>query len=95
VFIESPSGRKRFNVLGALNAMTLAIITVTNETYINAESVCQLLRQLSELVLDIPITLVWDNARYQKCGVVFDLANELGITPVYLPSYSPRLNLIE
>jgi transposase len=95
VFIKSPSGRKRFNVLGALNAVTLEIITVTNETYINAESVCQLLRQLSELVLDIPLTLVWDNARYQKCGAVFDLANELGITLVYLPSYSPHLNLIE
>jgi hypothetical protein len=37
VFILSPSGRKRFNVLGALNASTKEIITVTNETYINAE----------------------------------------------------------
>jgi hypothetical protein len=38
VFIKSPSGRKRLNVLGALNALTLEIITVTNETYITAES---------------------------------------------------------
>jgi hypothetical protein len=34
VFIKSPSGRKRFNVLGALNAITHEVITVTNETYI-------------------------------------------------------------
>jgi transposase len=95
MFVKSPSGRKRFNVLGALNAVTLEIITVTNETYINAESVCQLLRKLSELALGIPITLVWDNARYQKCAVVFELAKELGITLLYLPSYSPHLNLIE
>jgi len=66
--------------LGALNALTLEIITVTNETYINAESVCQLLQKLSDLALGIPITLVWDNARYQKCAVVFELASQLGIT---------------
>ena len=75
--------------------MTLEIITVTNESYINAESVCQLLRKLSELALGMPITLVWDNARYQKCAVVFEVADALGITLMYLPSYSPHLNLIE
>ncbi|MGV0028696.1 hypothetical protein [Phormidesmis priestleyi] len=64
--MPSPSGRKRFNVLGAMNALSLDIIPVTNETYINAESVCQLLQKLSDLTLGIPITLVWDNARYQK-----------------------------
>ena len=82
-------------MLAALNAVTLEIITVTNESYINAESVCQLLRKLSELALGIPITLIWDNAKYQKCALVFELASELGITLVYLPPYSPHLNLIE
>jgi transposase len=95
LFIKSPSGRKRFNVLGAINAVTLEIITVTNETYINAESVCQLLWKLSETSVGTPISLVWDNARYQKCAAVFELADELGINLVYLPAYSPHLNLIE
>ena len=54
-----------------------------------------MLRKLSELGLGIPITLVWDNARYQKCAAVFELAHDLGITLVYLPAYSPHLNLIE
>jgi transposase len=94
VFIPSPSGRKRFNVLGAINALSLEITTVTNETYINAESVCQLLQKLSDLALGIPITVVWDNARYQKCAVVFECAQRLGIQLLYLPSYSPHLNLI-
>jgi transposase len=80
LFIKSPSGRKRFNVLGAINAVTLDIVTVTNETYINAESVCQLLRKLVALGLGLPITLVLDNARYQKCALVTELAAELGIT---------------
>ncbi len=95
VLIKSPSGRKRFNVLGALNAITHEVVTVTNETYINAESVCQLLRKLADLNLDIPITLVLDNARYQKCQLVTSLASTLGIELLYLPSYSPNLNLIE
>ena len=95
VFIKSPSGRKRFNVLGALNAITHEVITVTNETYINAESVCELLRKLASLGLIIPITLVLDNAKYQKCQLVQELAGTLGIELLYLPSYSPNLNLIE
>jgi len=95
LFIKSPSGRKRFNVLGAINAVTIEIITVTNGTYINAESVCQLLRQLSGRSVGMPISLVWDKARCQKCAAVFDLATELGITLMYLPAYSPHLNLIE
>ena len=70
-------------------------MTVTNEAYINAETICQLLRKLSDLGLGVPISIVWDNARYQKCAVVFELAKELDITLVYLPSYSPHLNLIE
>jgi len=40
-FIRAPAGRQRFNVLGALNAITHELITVTNTTYINAESVCE------------------------------------------------------
>ena len=42
-WIKAPSGRQRFNVLGALHAITHEVITVTNLTYINSESVCQLL----------------------------------------------------
>lgn len=95
IFIASPSGRKRFNILGAINAVTHEIITVTNETYINADSICQLLQKLAALRLDIPITLILDNARYQKCQLVSDRAKELGIELVYLPAYSPHLNLIE
>ncbi|WP_237743495.1 IS630 family transposase, partial [Pleurocapsa sp. PCC 7319] len=95
IFMRSPSGRKRFNVLGAINAVTKEVVSVTNETYINAETVCELLVHLSELDLDIPITLVLDNARYQKCRFVKDVAGFLGIELLYLPSYSPHLNLIE
>jgi transposase len=95
IFIRAPSGRKRFNVLGALNAVTHELLTVCNETYINAESVCGLLYKISESCVDIPITLVPDNARYQKCRVVSELAELLDIELLYIPPYSPNLNLIE
>jgi transposase len=93
--IKSPAGRQRFNVLAALNAVTHDLVTVTNDTYINALSVCELLRKVAALGLRVPVTLVLDNARYQKCRVVQQLADELGIELLFLPSYSPNLNLIE
>jgi transposase len=95
LFVRAPAGRKRFNVLGALNAITHEVITVTNDTYINAQSVCDLLRPLAALHINLPLTLVLDNARYQKCMVVQELATSLHIELLYLPSYSPNLNLIE
>ncbi|MBD2774193.1 IS630 family transposase [Iningainema tapete] len=95
VFIKSPSGRKRFNVLAALNALTHEVITITNDTYITATQVGELLQKLADLKLTVPITLVLDNARYQKCKYVQELADSLGIELLYLPPYSPNLNLIE
>ena len=95
IFIPSPSGRKRFNVLGAINAITKEVITVTNQTYINSQSICLMLLKLAALELPTPITIVLDNARYQKCQLVQHLADILGIELLYLPSYSPHLNLIE
>lgn len=68
---------------------------VTNDAYINSQSVCELLRKIADLHLTVPITLVLDNARYQKCQMVQDLAVLLHIELLYLPSYSPNLNLIE
>ena len=94
-FICSPSDRKRFNVLGAVNAVTKGIITITNETYINSESLCQLLFKLANLGLNKPIVIVLDNARYQKCKLIQDYARLVGIQLCYLPCYSPQLNLIE
>ena len=95
VFVRAPAGRQRFNVLGALNAITHELVLVTNDTYINAHSVCQLLQKLAALRLEVPITLVLDNARYQKCQLVWALAEALNIELLYLPAYSPNLNLIE
>jgi transposase len=36
-----------------------------------------------------------DNARYQRCNKVAEQAEMLGISILFLPPYSPNLNLIE
>jgi transposase len=95
IFVRAASGRQRFNVLGAWNAITRELIAVTNTTVVNTATMCELLRKIAAQGLSGPITLVLDNARYQRNTVVQDLAKELGITLLFLPSYSPNLNLIE
>jgi len=95
VLVRAPSGRQRFNVLGALNAVTHQLITVTNDSYINSVSVGQLLEKIAALGLQTPITLIMDNARYQRCKYVLEIAARLNIEILFLPPYSPNLNLIE
>jgi len=97
-FIKTPAGRQRLNVLGALNAVTRQFVSVVNQTYVTAATVCELLDKLHALHGGAPgqaITLVLDNARYQHCKLVMAHAATLGIDLLFLPSYSPNLNLIE
>jgi transposase len=95
IYVRAASGRQRFNVLGAWDAVRRELIAVTNTTVVNTETMCELLRTIAERGLAGPITLVLDNARYRRNAAVQALAGQLGITLLYLPSYSPNLNLIE
>jgi len=95
MFVRTPSGRKRLNVLGALDFATKKLTMISNTGYINSGTVCELLHKLRAECGELPITLVLDNARYQRCKLVQELAAELSIDLMYLPSYSPNLNLIE
>jgi transposase len=94
-FMRTSSGRKRYNVLGALNFLTKKLTTVTNDTYITSTQVCDLLRRPAIEYAGLPLYIVLDNASCQKCFLVQNLAKELGINLVYIPPYSPNLNLIE
>ena len=90
VWIRAPSGRQRLNVLGALDAVTKEVVTVVNSGYINAMCVCDLLEKLATSRA-LPITVVLDNARYQRCAVVQTKADELKIELLFLPAYSISL----
>jgi transposase len=78
-----------------LNATTREIFTVKHLTYIPSETVWELLRLLAGTHPGVLITIVFDNADYQRCVLVQSLAQQLGIELLFLPAYSPNLNLIE
>jgi transposase len=95
--LPSSCGRKRYNVLGAYDPIRQEAVTLTNDTVVNQVTFCALLDKIAAAYAEsgLPVTLVLDNARYQKCQSVFDKAEALGIELLYLPAYSPNLNLIE
>jgi len=95
MFIRTSSGRKRYNVLGAYNAITGKLLTVVNESYINSASISEMLRLLRRSHWGESITIILDNAAYQRCYGVREYAVLLDINLMFLPSYSPNLNLIE
>ena len=82
---KAPSGRQRLNVLAALHAITHEVLTVKNLTYITARP-CELLALLAGTYPDLPITIILDNARYQRCIRVQTVAQTLGIE---LLTYQP------
>ena len=89
------SGRCRHNILAALNPIDKRIICVFEETYVNAKSVIALLEQIRLAHKGRVVWLVMDNAAYQQCELVKQKAKELRINLLFLPPYSPNLNLIE
>ena len=82
--------------MGALNAISKKLVTVMNDSYINSDSVKDLLYKLREAhPIGFPIHLILDNAKYQHCEFVENIAKQLNIHLEFLPTYSPNLNLIE
>jgi hypothetical protein len=47
LLVRGPAGRTRFNVRGAIAAITPALTTVVNDPVIDAMAVCALLRALA------------------------------------------------
>jgi transposase len=94
-FLKSHAGRKRYHVLGALNAVSKKVSIYTNDTTLGALSVCIFLKQVFLEYYGKQIVIILDNASYQRCKLVRRYARVLGIELLFLPSYSPNLNLIE
>ena len=94
LFLRGASGRRRYNVLGAWDAITRRLIRVCNDTRVSSDTMVELLGRIAGQVTGA-VTLVLDNARYQRCKAVMAEAARLQVTLLFLPSYSPNLNLIE
>jgi DDE superfamily endonuclease len=100
LWLPSPTGRKRYNVLAAVNALTREVRWVGGAGKVTADLVVSLLKKLTHgfdgpPVAGPKVTVVLDNARYQKTWWVHLAAAWYDIELLYLPAYSPNLNLIE
>ena len=95
IFVPSGAGRQRYNILGAVETRDHDLVTVRNTGSVNSDTVCELLAKIDENHPGEEITLVMDNARYQRNKKVFAAAADFGIDLLFLPAYSPNLNLIE
>ena len=60
VLVKTPSGRRRLNVLGVVNAITKRLHVLSNETYINSQVLCDFLREIVQVYVGQPITIVLD-----------------------------------
>lgn len=93
--VATAAGRQRYSVLGAVNAVSHRLLRVTTVGTVTEVEVAKLFDQLRKAHPDEPIHVVLDNARYQHTKFVRAVAKVFDIQLVYLPTYSPNLNLIE
>ena len=93
--IKANTGRKRLNLNGALNLEDMKV-TVLEEPTINTDAMIKLSLTLEEKQPKGKLYLIMDNARHnqsRRLRLFFKVHRR--IKPVYLPSYSPNLNIIE
>jgi len=89
------SGRERVNLNAALNAVLTTEIYLDETDCVNAQSTRRLYEQLLEAHPEGPVYVVCDNARYYKNKDLRQWLADKRIVQVFLPPYSPNLNLIE
>ena len=94
--LKSNTGRQRVNLNGALDPNTLEVIIRADDS-LNAQSTIELLKMIEKQNPDSnKIALFIDNAPYYYNGDVVEyINNSRQLEFVYLPPYSPNLNLIE
>ena len=94
-YLRSAHGRNRFNMLSAIHAISHQLLTIYGGKYVNAETTVELLELVKEFYPNQKLFFIMDNARYQRCKYVQEFAEKHQIKLVFLPAYSPNLNLIE
>ncbi len=94
--LKTNSGRQRLNLHGAINAETMEMTVIESDS-INRDSTTQLLSMLDRKYFYAKeIIVILDNARYHYSKEVIELVKQSPrLKLVYLPTYSPELNLIE
>lgn len=94
--LKTNSGRQRLNLHGAINAETMEMTVIESES-INRESTIQLLEMLDRKYdYAEEIIVILDNASYHHSQEIKEVVEHSPrLKPVFLPVYSPELNLIE
>ena len=93
--LKTNSGRRRLNLHGAINAETHEVTVIESET-IDKDSTVQLLEILEQKYFYASMLyIILDNARYHYSKEVKAWLQGKKIKLVFLPPYSPNLNLIE
>ena len=94
--VLSNTGRRRLNIIGAINPVTLEPTILLTEENCCSEVIEVFLEEIRKQYKQATtICLVLDNARYQRSYEVREKAKELNIDLLFLPPYCPNLNLIE
>ena len=90
------TGRKRLNIIGAINPVSLEPTILLTEENCSAEVIEAFLEEVKiQYSYAKTICIILDNARYQRSNIVQSTAKFFNIDLIYLPPYSPNLNLIE
>jgi len=93
--LKTNSGRERLNLHGAINAETHEVTIIESDT-VNEESTIDLLETIRQkYFMAAMIYIILDNAKYHYSHEVKAYLEDKNIKLVFLPSYSPNLNLIE
>lgn len=94
--ISSVSGRSRLNINAVMNAENPCDVLMVESESVNAESTLALYKKLEILHPEAKnIYVVCDNAKYYKNKLLNESLKNSPIKQVFLPAYSPNLNLIE
>ena len=94
--VNSNTGRRRLNIIGALNMGNLDIVSFLTEENCNKETIKVFLKEVKKTYSKTEkIRIFLDNARYQRNYEVIAYAKKLGIILDFMPPYSPNLCLIE
>lgn len=93
--LKSNTGRQRLNINGAFNIDELSVVVGYDDS-INAQSTISLLKKIeSKHPCSDVIYTICDNARYYRSKMVKEYLIKSKVKLVFLPPYSPNLNLIE
>ena len=93
--LKTNSGRQRLNLHGAINAETHEITIIESETVDSYSTITLLSAIENKYPAASAIKVILDNAKYHYSGLVKDYLKTSRVELVFLPSYSPNLNLIE